>query len=116
MSDPTIDLFGDQRWCNSKNQLHREDGPAYIGFDGYLSYRINGTRHREGGPAVIHADGSQEWWVNGELHRTDGPAFIDVDGTQEWYLHGKQITDVSDIKLLTGKEDDLIMLILKYGF
>jgi hypothetical protein len=49
------------------NWLHREDGPAYIGVNGYQAWYINGKRHRTDGPAVIHADGYQAWWLNGEV-------------------------------------------------
>jgi hypothetical protein len=45
--------------------LHREDGPAVEGYDGYKAWYINGKRHREDGPAVEGADGSKYWYLNG---------------------------------------------------
>jgi hypothetical protein len=74
------------------NWLHRTDGPAYIGVNGYQGWYLNGKLHRTDGAAVIW-DGTQEWYLNGNLHREDGPASIGANGTQEWYLNGKELTE-----------------------
>jgi hypothetical protein len=68
--EPThrVDEDGTQRWYVN-DQLHRLDGPAYIG-----------------------AAGTQQWWVAGQLHRLDGPAYIGAAGTQEWYVRDQNIT------------------------
>jgi hypothetical protein len=79
-------------WLLDSN-LHREDGPAFIGADGTQAWYQNGKRHREDGPARIGENGGQEWWLNGKLHRTDGPAYTRADGTQEWYLNDKEYTE-----------------------
>lgn len=40
------------RWYNSKDQLHREDGPAVEYTNDDKAWYINGQRHREDGPAM----------------------------------------------------------------
>jgi hypothetical protein len=37
------DEHGDTIWTNSKGQVHREDGPAYIGHNDICAYYINGV-------------------------------------------------------------------------
>lgn len=61
-----IDQNGDRRWYNKKNQLHREDGPAYECVDGKKCWFINGKRHREDGPAFEGLNGFREWNWNGK--------------------------------------------------
>jgi len=46
--------------------LHREDGPAFEGYDGSKEWRINGKLHREDGPAIEWAYGNKTWALNGE--------------------------------------------------
>ena len=36
-----------QRWYNSNNKLHREDGPAIIYSNGYRGWYINGKKYSE---------------------------------------------------------------------
>ena len=76
----------------TRYQLHREDGPAYIGADGLKSWYIHGELHRTDGPAVIEATGATAYYQNSKLHRTDGPAIITADGIEEFYVNGKQLT------------------------
>jgi hypothetical protein len=45
--------------------LHREDGPAYIGFKGYKEWLFEGKYHNLNGPAIIYPDGHEEYWVRG---------------------------------------------------
>lgn len=45
--------------------LHREDGPAYIAYDGKKTWFANGKIHRVDGPAVEYAGGAKRWVVNG---------------------------------------------------
>ena len=61
---------GSAHWHNDNGDLHRTDGPAYVG-----------------------ANGSKEWWINGKAHRTDGPAVEWPDGHKEWWIDGKQYTE-----------------------
>ena len=58
-------------WYNSKDQLHRLDGPA-----------------------IEWADGDKWWYLNGQLHREDGPAVEWANGDKSWYLNGKELTDL----------------------
>ena len=102
---------------NSSGNLHREDGPAYIGADGDQVWRINGVSHREDGPAVIYTNGYQAYYINGKRHREDGPALIYEDGDQEWYINDKNVTDKviswaksCDIDLDNISEPDKLLL------
>jgi hypothetical protein len=47
-------------------ELHRDDGPAYIGVHGFKAWYREGRRHREDGPAKEHADGRKEWFIEGK--------------------------------------------------
>jgi len=80
------------RWYNSKDQLHREDGPAIEWANGTKSYYINGKHHREDGPAMETADGEKHYYINGQLHREEGPAVEWVDGSKGYYINGKCLT------------------------
>ena len=86
-----IDNFGNKRWYNEKNQLHREDGPAMIWEDGSKFWWLNGLKHREDGPAIEYSNGDKIWYFNGKYHRRDGPAIEWEDGYKSWYYHGKRI-------------------------
>ena len=83
---------GAKHWTLN-GKLHREDGPAYEGYDGDKAWYLNGKRHREGGPAVEGANGNKFWWLNGKIHREDGPALEFADGTKYWYLNGEKVTE-----------------------
>ncbi len=61
---------------NSKNMLHRNDGPAVIRANGAQYWYKNDKLHRENGPAIIDPDGTQYWYKNSEHHRENGPAII----------------------------------------
>jgi hypothetical protein len=52
-------------WENEQGQIHRENGPAIIGGNGYKAWHINGKRHRLDGPARewTHVD-ADEWYIN----------------------------------------------------
>lgn len=88
----TVEKDGDESWHNRKGQYHREDGPAYIGTNGFTSWWFKGERHRVDGPAVIDEDGNEEWWLDGKLHREDGPAIVVHNGSRsglrQWWLEG----------------------------
>jgi hypothetical protein len=78
---------------NEQGDLHREDGPAIEGYNGYKEWFLNGIRHREDGPAVEYSDGDKWWFINGIRHREDGPAVEYSDGYKEWYLNGEYYTE-----------------------
>ena len=58
-----IDSYGNKYWFNFINQLHRENGPAFI-----------------------HQNGYKEWKIKGRLHRIDGPSRIWIKNNKEWYI------------------------------
>jgi hypothetical protein len=68
MSESTmeIDETGDKVWRNSKDVVHRTNGPA-----------------------VECVNGTKKWCVDGRLHRLDGPAIEFFDGTKAWFLGGE---------------------------
>ena len=114
MNKPTkiIDSYGDVRYyLNGK--VHRDDGPAVEGSDGYKAWYINGKLHRTDGPAIEHSDGSKEWWVNGELHRTDGPAIDDSNGTKEWWIDDEKVT-LENYQKYFAEYQDLVNQFLVY--
>jgi hypothetical protein len=84
------------RWYNDKNKLHRLDGPAIEGTNGYKSWWVDDQLHRLDGPAIEWASGYKEWWVEGKRHRLDGPAVEYANGYKAWCVDGK--------KLMTEKE------------
>jgi hypothetical protein len=63
---------GIAKWCNGtvsyfKNgDYHREDGPAFIGDNGYQEWQIKGKYHNLSGPARVWKDGKKEYWIDGE--------------------------------------------------
>jgi hypothetical protein len=63
-----IDQYGSKFYHKDKEMqiLHREDGPAIEGYDGYKAWYINGKRHREDGPAVEYAWSGRSWYLNDE--------------------------------------------------
>ena len=87
---------------NKNGKLHREYGPAIIGFDenGKIimeKWYNNGELHRKDGPAYIEYDENgkmyfETWYNYGKLHRKDGPAYIEYDENGEivyekWYIN-----------------------------
>ena len=77
--------------------LHREDGPAYIGGDGWrIEWWLNGQYHREDGPAIICSSLSlnfESYHKNGMRHREDGPAFVMPNGYIEYYIDDEYLTE-----------------------
>ena len=99
----TVDFIA-TRWYNSKDQFHREDGPAIEYTNGNKSWWLNGQLHRENGPAVEYVNGYKFWYINGQLHREDGPAIEWADGTKEWWLNGKKVTEAQVMKSCEGRQ------------
>lgn len=85
--------------------------------DGTTMWYLNDELHREDGPAFIEHDNTQHWYLNGLRHRTDGPAIIYPDGRTSWYVNGGfRITDSKTFQFKAGVSDeDMVALILKYG-
>ncbi len=61
-----IDRFGNVRYYNEQNQLHRVDGPTVEYANGDKSYYLHGICHREDGPAIDWII-TKEWWYNREF-------------------------------------------------
>jgi len=63
--------------------------------DGSIFYCTRKTKqlHREDGPAVIQYDGSRFWYRYGKFHREDGPAIEWADGYRHWYIDGELFTE-----------------------
>jgi hypothetical protein len=59
--------------------------------------------HREDGPAFEGWDGTKFWYLNGKLHREDGPASEWRDGVKVWYLNNVYYTE-ENFKKKTAKE------------
>jgi hypothetical protein len=81
--------------------LHRQDGPAFEGWDGSKEWRINGSLHREDGPAIVWWDGTKSWALNGEkmseqefLKRTAKETILTMDE-----IAAKFGVDVSKLKI-----------------
>ena len=98
MIEYTVKVYddGDREWYFN-DRLHREDGPAYEGKNGYKAWYLKGLRHRVDGPAIEYSNGTKVWYLNGELHRLDGPAY-ERDGNKEWYLNGKEYSEEEFLK------------------
>ncbi|MFW5794453.1 MAG: hypothetical protein ACOCV1_03110 [Bacillota bacterium] len=58
------------------NLYHRQNGPAIIRSDGWLTWYFNGKKHRENGPAeyLIGDSFFSSWFING--CRIDKEVFI----------------------------------------
>jgi hypothetical protein len=65
-----VDEYKTVWWYDSKNQLHRLEGPA-----------------------IEHANEYKAWFVEGKLHRLDGPAIEYANGDKEWYVEDKELTE-----------------------
>ena len=118
------DKFGNIGWYKDAacTILHREDGPAFVTFDGTEYWYQNGLRHREDGPAVKYTTGSEEWYLNGKRHRMDGPAISYDTGYKCWYINGAPMTEaeflaatqpvvemtVADVEKLLGKRVKIV--------
>jgi hypothetical protein len=55
---------GEEYWHDDNMKLHRDDGPAVVGRNGYFAYFQHGKRHRLDGPAV-HDSLRENWYING---------------------------------------------------
>lgn len=81
------------------DDLHREDGPAFVNLNGDRYWYKHGNLHRKNGPAIELANGEKYWYEQGLKHREDGPAVTYPGGAAEWWLNDKQVsrTDMPEI-------------------
>jgi hypothetical protein len=63
-STRTVNGNGVIEYHNENGFLHRTDGPAFEGINGYKAWYINNKRHREDGPAIEWSDGYSEYYLN----------------------------------------------------
>jgi hypothetical protein len=102
------DQYGNKFYRKDKAMtiLHREDGPAVEGYDGYKAWWLNGKRHREDGPAVEWNDG-RSWYLNGEC--LSEQEFLKQTAKEiGWYLNGECLSEQEFLKR-TAKEIVLTM-------
>lgn len=66
---------------------------------GSKEWLVNGKRHREDGPAFEGFNGTKEWRLNGKRHRLEGPAIEYPYGKKHWYLNGKEYSFEESDKL-----------------
>jgi len=62
-------------FINSDKQIHREDGPALVDYNGGQYWFNKNKYHREDGPAVITPDGHKYWYLD-EYEYTNRNAYI----------------------------------------
>lgn len=78
----------DTTYRNTKGELHRTAGPAYIsGMFDFELWLYEGLYHREDGPAIRHKN-FKAWLRHGYLHRIGGPAIEDPAGPKQYWIDG----------------------------
>lgn len=107
------------KWTNELSQLHREDGPAMIGYrhDGSIEnelWYLNGLKSRANNlPAriVYNHNGIvtlEQYFVKDITHRTDGPSRIEYENGLAkniyWAVNGQEALDHPDHYPLTKEE------------
>ena len=81
-------IYPDIEYRNSKDELHRIYGPAYISRNFEIeAWFKEGKRHRVGGPAYIH-NSNMVWYQEGKLHNLEGPAVIEYGGPKQYWIDG----------------------------
>ena len=96
-----IDNEGTTNWYNSKDRLHREDGPAVEFTNGHKYWYKDGVQHRTDGPAIEYVNGSKHWYVEGKRHRLGGPAVESLNGYKSWFIEGIAYSKAEYNKLQT---------------
>ena len=84
--------------------------------DGNIIYRNSKNQlHREDGPAVEDANGSKFWYINGKLHREDGPAFEYANGFNGWFLFDVQYSLEDWLKTRNWNDTEKVEFFLKFA-
>jgi len=81
-----IDEYGNKRYLNDEEQLHRLDGPAVEYSCGTKYWAINGNYHRNIDLAEEYSDGEKLWRFKGERHRVGGSFY---SHSKWWFIHGE---------------------------
>jgi hypothetical protein len=67
------------------------DIDIFTHLDGTKKWYRGGKLHRDDGPAIEGANGFQAWYRDGKPHRDDGPAVMWSGGLQQWFLDGMEV-------------------------
>ena len=80
--------------------------------EGTIRWYKWGTKelHNEDGPALIHYNGNQYHYRREQLHNTEGAAVVFANGYKEWWLSGKQLTEKEFNRLMNFpvRKDEII--------
>jgi len=82
-----VDELGDKFYRNSKEELHRLDGPAVEYSNGSKFWYINENSHRNIDPSVEWSNEEKYWWFKGERHRIGGSCY---SCGKWWFIDGKK--------------------------
>jgi len=86
---PHCERLHDGKYWWLYDELHREDGPAVILYDGTKEWYIHGNLHREDGPAVEYGyDGGPDGYERG------------IPNSKEYWLRGRKYTRKTYYKTL----------------
>lgn len=66
--------------------------------NGSTSYLLHGELHRTDGPAFVGADGATTWLQFGREHRINGPAILSPHNADEYWINGVQTTNSYNAK------------------
>jgi hypothetical protein len=90
-----------------RGELHRDDGPAYIGKYSRQWYRHDIPYRSDDKPTCEYTDGRMHWRnEKNRLHRSGGlPAVVYPDGTSERWIRGKRIMNPYCMKLRDSTVD-----------
>ena len=75
-------------------------------------------KHNPHGPALIYDNGDAWWFLRDKMHRMDGPAGTyhrDNKIEYQWYVHGDGCSFEEWCKITNKRDDEIVMLKLKYG-
>ena len=100
MSEVVTYPNGTKEWYNSYDELHREDGPAAIWYEGTKQWFRDGLLHRQDGPAIIYS-----------------PMFQQLRKTKiRWFLKGNEYTFDNFVIVAKWSGEDIVMYKLSQDF
>ena len=90
---------------------------CYTAKNGDTTWRMRGKLHREDGPALEGTDGYKAWCMYGKLHRLNGPAVEFANGETSWYLNGVYCQYHEYLPPVREQisDEEYLVLILTYG-
>ena len=84
-------LFMKISWDDYKKIPDKQRNGIYEVENLVTFYCVNGKLHREDGPAAEGINGYKGWFINGKRHRLDGTA-IEWDEIKQYWIEGKYYT------------------------